>query len=324
MSLRWQVLSIMYLRMQSVEQDSGSVEDVGDTSAGVATDVIVTLVLGGVNAFIVLLYVCKCAAAHLPLRYVLIVATVGVPRGWRRYLVSIVRKVKAAAAREAVDAKRRKQAREGHHVSGTNPMRRRSRAVHTVSSGSGGRGRRGANGARRLARRGNVGAAATPLPSTPPPAAASPNKRVASKWRAAAALALASKGPGNEPALNPLANPRLVSVLNAAMGRAAFAPRVQSVPDGLAAAVTATSRRAERKGRRRSTLIMSSNPLLADQPSAAAAAAAGRPRASRRRVRRAALRGRRTRGHGGAAARRDTSLLDHGATAQSHTAAAQD
>ena len=61
--LACQVLSIMYLRMQSVEQDRSSVDDVGDTSAGVATDVIVTLVLAGVNCFVVLMCVLVWASA---------------------------------------------------------------------------------------------------------------------------------------------------------------------------------------------------------------------------------------------------------------------
>ena len=180
-----------------------------------------------------------------------------------------MRKVKAAAAREATDAKRRQQAEEGQ----LNPMRRHSRAVRGASRG---RGRRGVRGARRASRRGSmVGSGAAPYAphrlrttTISVPGAFTGNK--------------ASRSPSSSGPATPLgAHPR----------RASFAPRAvqPQAPAAPPMLATAKSRRAARSGRRRSTLVMSANPLLAKQSSAAAAAAAGS------RTRAAALRGRRNR-----------------------------
>ena len=180
-----------------------------------------------------------------------------------------MRKVKAAAAREATDAKRRKEAEEGQ----LNPMRRHSRAVRSTSRS---RGRRAVHGARRARRRSNVAQAdadpginlraRSPLPSTH----ATPASKEAASGRRLTSTP--------------------VGLLNTATRRASFVPRPsqQAVQPIFS---TVKARRAARAGRRQSTFVMSVNPLVQHpkQSSVAAAAAAGS------RARGAALRGRRQR-----------------------------
>ena len=181
-------------------------------------------------------------------------------------MVSIMRKVKAAAAREATDAQRRKEAEEGQ----LNPMRRHSRAVRSTSRS---RGRRAVHGARRARRRSNVAQAG-----------ADPGINL----RARAPHPSAHTTPASEEAAR---GRRLsstpVGLLNTATRRASFVPRSsqQAVQPMLPIA------KARRAARRRSTVVMSVNPLVQHpkQSSTAAAAAAGS------RARGAALRGRRQR-----------------------------
>lgn len=105
----------MYLRMQSVDQGSSAVEDVGDTSAGVATDVLITLVLAAVNCSVVLAYVpiADTVSSELPLIRNDSCARIC------RYLVSIARNMTANGAKAG-----KRKAVPGVHL---NPMHRASR-----------------------------------------------------------------------------------------------------------------------------------------------------------------------------------------------------